>query len=355
MDLVGDLLCDRLRLNESLAPQRVRPVMSFRGTQPGKSARFFGRFVQYPRLLRRLISDFDLFHIVDHSYAHLVHELPAGRSIVTCHDLDTFRCLLEPDREPRSFAFRSMTRRILNGLQAAAHVTCDTVATCDAILRHHLIPSDRLSVVYNGVHPSLSAQPEKAADDELVGKLDREPGNGLELLHVGSTIQRKRIDVLLRVFAEVRKQYPGLKLIRVGAPLTREQEQLASSLGVLEHIDFLDHLDSRLLGACYRRASLLLQPSESEGFGLPVIEAMACGTPVIASDIPPLREIGGDAIQYCPVADFDAWSDTALRSLRRKQAEQEELRALALQRAARFTWQNYANSMFDIYQQVWSA
>jgi glycosyltransferase involved in cell wall biosynthesis len=352
MDLVGEMLFAQLASNDSVTPNRVRPAMKFADVSPGASIRLFGRFGQYPRLLRKIAREFDLFHIVDHSYAHLVHELPPGRAIVTCHDLDTFRCLLEPRREPRSFAFRMMTRRILSGFQAAAHVTCDTAATRDAILRYGLLPEAKLTVVHNGVHPALSASRDRNAGNEVTKKLSREPGLYPELLHVGSTIARKRIDVLLRIFAEVRKHRNNTRLIRVGSPFTREQESLATTLGVRDHIDCLEHLDTPLLAACYRRAALVLQTSESEGFGLPVIEALACGTPVIASDIAPLREIGGDAAIYRPVGDVEAWAKSALDILSADDRTKSILCARALQQASRFTWTNYAQRMVEIYRRV---
>jgi glycosyltransferase involved in cell wall biosynthesis len=355
MDLVGNMLFDRLSHHEQVSAKRFRPALKFRGEQPGKSARFWGRFVQYPRLLRGVASDFDLFHIVDHSYAHLVHQLPAERTVVTCHDLDTFRCLLAPADEKRSFAFRSMTRRILTGLQSAAHVTCDTAATRDAILQHGLLPPERLTVVHNGVHPSFSPLPDPAADNELTRKLGRQPDRCPELLHVGSTISRKRIDVLLHVFAEIRRRQPDARLVRVGSAFTHQQEALAAELDVREHIDFLEHVDTPLLGACYRRASVLLQPSDAEGFGLPVIEAMACGTQVIASDIAPLREVGGNAAVYCTVADIQSWSNAVRKALAADASARTVASSRALKQASRFTWTNYANSMFDIYQQVLSA
>ena len=354
MDLVGDMLFEQLSRNDAVKTQRIRPGMMFAGVHPGRSIRLLGRFVQYPRALRQIASKFDLFHIVDHSYAHLVHELPPGRAIVTCHDLDAFNCLLDPQRERRSFPFRAMTRRILSGLQAAAHVTCDTAATRDSILGHQLLPLERLTVVHNGVHPELSPNADPFADRELAAKLGREPGSCPELLHVGSTIPRKRIDVLLRAFAEVRKQAPSCRLIRVGTPFTPQQESLAAELGIRQHIDCLERLDTRLLASCYRRAPVVLQPSESEGFGLPVIEALACGAAVIASDIPPLREIGGDAVDFCPVGDVEAWVDKVLNVMSCGD-QKSARRSIALQQASRFVWTSYANEMLAIYRKVLSA
>jgi glycosyltransferase involved in cell wall biosynthesis len=350
MDLVGNMLFDHLQASEAVTARRMRPAMKL--ADAGMPGRLIGRFVQYPRYLRHAIGDADLFHIVDHSYAHLVHELPPERVVVTCHDVDTFRCLLEPHRERRSFPFRAMARRILTGLQAAAHVTCDTFATYTAVLQHDLLPPERLTVVHNGVHPLLSPDPNPAADNQLSRKLGRKPGSCPELLHVGTTIARKRIDVLLHVFAEVLKTVRGARLIRVGPPLTREQQALAQRLGVFHRVDFLDHLDTRMLGACYRRASVLLQPSDAEGFGLPVIEALACGADVVASDIPALREVGGDAARRCAIGDIDSWTATVLNALAGDDHVRETVRSRALQQASRFTWTNYAAQMTQIYRQV---
>lgn len=353
MDLVGDMLFEQLIKNEAVSTEQVRPGMMVWGSRPGRSARLFGRFVQYPRALRSIASKFDLFHIVDHSYAHLVSELPHGSTIVTCHDLDAFSCLLDPRRERRSFAFRAMTRRILSGLQAAAHVTCDTVATRDNILKHRLLPPERLTVVHNGVHPELSVNPDPFADRDLAAKLGRDRDSCPELVHVGSNIPRKRIDVLLRVFAEVRKHEPDTRLIRVGTPFTPQQESLAVELNVRQHIDCLEGLNTRLLASCYRRAAVVLQPSESEGFGLPVIEALACGASVVASDIPPLREIGGDAVEFCPVGDVSAWTNALLTIIHSERGSLR--RSCALQQVSHFTWTNYANQMLAIYRKVLSA
>ena len=129
----------------------------------------------------------------------------------------------------------------------------------------------------------------------------------IEILHVGSVIKRKRIDTLLEVFALVVKEFPQARLIRVGGQFTAEQIKMVEKLGINRSIKVLPFIDREVLAAVYRRAALVLQTSESEGFGLPVVEAMACGAPVIASDLAVLREVGGEAARFCPVGDVEAW------------------------------------------------
>lgn len=348
MDLVGDMLIEHLQFAGRIEASRVLPAMKF--ARAGMTGRLFGRFVQYPRHLQRYLPEADLFHIVDHSYAHLVRQLPPGRAIVTCHDVDAFRCLVES--APSSFALRAMTRRVLRGLQAAAHVTCDTAATYNAIVKHQLLPPEKLTVVHNGVHPLFSPDADPAADNLISRKLGRRPGQYPELLHVGSNIARKRIDVLLQVFADVLKTRPDARLLRVGPPLTSDQRSLARRLGVFHKIDFLNDLDTRVLGACYRRVSALLQPSDAEGFGLPVVEALACGTAVVASDIAALREVGGDAARYCAVGEINSWAATVLTLLSMDGETRGLDRACALKHASRFTWTNYARQMTAIYRKV---
>ena len=144
-----------------------------------------------------------MFHVIDHSYGQLLHELPCERTIVTCHDLDTFQCLIAPERERRSGLFRAMMRRTLSGFRKAARITCDTEATRQQLLATGWVPAEKLRVVHNGIDPSCSPHANPAADramDEWLG-----PRNGaVDLLHVGSTIPRKRIDVLLRFLMRLR-------------------------------------------------------------------------------------------------------------------------------------------------------
>ena len=107
MDLVAEMLSDHLAREHAkcFEVELVRPRFIWPSSHRSitnerwlAAARLFNRFVVYPRWIARNRSRFDIFHIVDHSYSHLIHHLPADRCVVTCHDLDTFKCLLEPDR-----------------------------------------------------------------------------------------------------------------------------------------------------------------------------------------------------------------------------------------------------------------
>ena len=355
MDLVGNMLHASLSHEQPAATSTlVRPKMPFAGSQPAKLSRLFGRFIHYPRELRRIRNNFDIFHITDHTYAHLAHELPEDRTVVTCHDMDAFRCLVEPSAE-RSLLFRGLTRRILTGMQRSAHVTCDTEATRQELLAHGLMPAHKLSVVHNGVHPALTSQANTNADTELSQILGRAPNVCTELIHVGSTIPRKRIDILLDVFAGLRRHRPDLRLLRVGGDFTLQQRGLAESLGVENYIDVLPKLTEDLLAAAYRRSAVLLQTSESEGFGLPVIEAMACGTPVVATDIAPLREIGGDGALYCPLGDTPQFTAAVLNLLQERDATSlawQTRRNNSLAQSRKFTWSAYASAMTEIYSRI---
>ncbi|HEX8501816.1 MAG TPA: glycosyltransferase family 1 protein [Pyrinomonadaceae bacterium] len=364
MNLVADMLLEGLCAEHAgaVAATRVCPPMRRRLSRAGAAAgplfnadRLLNRFWDYPRHAGRLARRFDLFHVVDHSYAQLVHRLPPRRTVVTCHDLDTFRCLLDPEGEPRPAAFRAMARRVLSGFRRAARVACDSRATRDELLAHGLFAPENLAVIPNGVHPAFNVADDPAAGREAERLLGPADAGAVELLHVGSTIPRKRVDVLLEVFARVRARHPRARLVRVGGDFTAAQAARAGRLGLGGAVVVLPHLDPRVLAAVYRRAALVLLPSEREGFGLPVVEALACRAHVVASDLAVLREVGGGAATFCPVGDLDAWAATVLR-LVGERGEGREAWAARLaagpRHASRFTWRAYAAGVVELYREV---
>jgi len=189
-----------------------------------------------------------------------------------------------------------------------------------------------------------------ASDAETARLLGPAHPDPPDLLHVGSTIPRKRIDVLLRTLAAVRQARPGARLIKVGGALTAAQARLAHDLGVADAIVVLPFVERATLTAVYRRAALVLLPSETEGFGLPLAEALACGTPLLASDINVLREVGGTAAAYAPVGDIAAWTRAALELLDNRHTDLHQARrAAGFAQARRFQWSTHVRHLTALY------
>ena len=181
------------------------------------------------------------------------------------------------------------------------------------------------------------------------------PAGAIEILHVGSTTPRKRVDAVLRCIADVGERMAGVHLVRVGGPFTPGQESLARELGVRDRVSVLSALDDRTLAAVYRRAAVVVLPSEREGFGLPVVEALACGTPVVASDLPVLREVGGTAPEYRRAGDRSAWAEAVLGLVRERLQHPGTLaarRARGVAWVRRFTWTRFADELAAIYLEV---
>jgi glycosyltransferase involved in cell wall biosynthesis len=158
--------------------------------------------------------------------------------------------------------------------------------------------------------------------------------------------------VLLKIVAGVRKTVEGVRLVHVGGSFTPEQRALASTLGIANAIIELPFLGRAILAALYRRASVLVLPSDREGFGLPVVEALACGIPVVASAVPALREAGGIAAIYCPPGEVQPWVETLTSLLRQRESDPAAWAArqtAGIVAASRFNWNTYATAMTELY------
>jgi glycosyltransferase involved in cell wall biosynthesis len=363
MNLVAETIAATLQGQSGVQAELIRPPMPLRlqsvlGERGRNPDRLLARFWSYPQSVARLAKNFDVFHITDHSYSQLVHALPPGRCLVTCHDIDTFRCLLDPASDitsvPRPWWFRRMAAHILNGLRKAGHVACVSQSTANELRQTQWIEESRLSVIPNGVNEEYFG-PVAPAQRQWSEDWLRQKGIAScpLLLHVGSTIERKRIDVLLEAFAAARYQLPNLQLLRVGGAFTPPQAALAERLGLLGAIHNFPFLDRSQLQALYCQASLVVQPSSYEGFGLPVAEAQASGAVVLASDIPVLREVGGDAAFFCPVGDIPQWSRQIIDLIElgtKDPARWQACRSASQHSARRFRWGEVANSLVYRYQ-----
>lgn len=310
--------------------------------------RLLNRFWDYPRYLSRRVTDFDLYHVADHSYAQLVNVLPPELTGVYCHDIDAFRSLVEPDKDPRPSWYQAMSRKILRGLQSCAVVFYSTAEVRKQIEHYRLVEPSRLVYAPYGIAPEFAMTSEKASitDQEILEQIGEAPF----ILHVGSCIPRKRIDILLEVFAQLRTIYPELRLVKVSGEWTQSQQQQIAQFNIGKSIIYLQGLQRTTIAALYQRASAVLLTSEAEGFGLPVIEALACGAIVVASDIPVLREVGGQAAVYCPTADVSVWVKTVAQLLANPTSA--PVLNLRLAEAKKYSWSAHAEIIAQSYAKL---
>jgi glycosyltransferase involved in cell wall biosynthesis len=348
MDLVSDKLVEHARRLPGIEVESVRPRLPerLRGERRGSSGALrsastaglaFGRFIAYPPhvLVRR--GSFDFFHVADHSYAHLTLLLPAQRCGVYCHDIDAFRPLLPGSTATR--VQRSIARLALLGTRRARVVFHSTLAVRSEIVAHGLLPERLLCHAPYGIAEEFS--PGASPADTSV------PRERPFLLHVGSLIPRKNPDFLLRIFGDLVRARPEFDLVQIGGGWEPAQREFIERHGLAGRVRQIQRFLSRdELAAHYRAAALVVMPSTAEGFGLPVIEALACGAPVLASDLPVLRQVGGEATMFAPVNDADAWRVALLSALAGGGPDRE--RRLAW--AAEYSWARHAKTITDAYR-----
>jgi glycosyltransferase involved in cell wall biosynthesis len=359
MDQMGHLLTTRLPAvapGLTVTPIRHRMTRVFSpgplaGVRPLFSAdRALNRLVLYPRKMKQVAgARFDIFHIVDHSYAQLALELPAGRTIVSCHDVDTFRSLVDPVQDRRGPLFKVMTRRIAEGLRRAAVVVCVSQAAHDDLVRFKLADPSRLRVVPNGIDPALLEEPPPAARARAAELLPPQRGV-FDVLHVGNDIPRKRLDRLVEIVSMLHKRGHWIRLVRVGSALRHatRQRMLELSLGDVVELPFVDR---DVLRALYERCDLLLLTSDREGYGLPVLEAFAAGKPVVASDIAALRESSGGLARVVPPDSLHDWV-SAIEDVLRTGDPTGALAAARRAHAAARTWDDHVRGLVPVYEEL---
>lgn len=275
------------------------------------------RIILRQGVLRSLKSKhYDVIYIVDHSYAHLVNIIkdafPKTPVVIMCHDLDAVSVLDVPCHGMRmkKRLLRWFSRPILDGLLNANQIITGSDTVRDTILMKY---KSRIWPLQLMTNPYGIAQEFHTKCEVLQEK------SGLNdcpvILHVGSVIPRKRIDVLLKAVAIIAEQFENLTLIRIGGDFTTDQKELVKSLGLVDRVQVMPRLTRLEVADWYRRSDVVLITSEAEGFGLPVIEALACGASVVVSDIAELRETGGGFVRFAPVGDSEEFARLAVEQI----------------------------------------
>jgi glycosyltransferase involved in cell wall biosynthesis len=282
-------------------------------------------------------------HVIDHGYGHLVSSLPAERTVVTFHDSTVTKV------EGASRGTRLSLRYSLRSIRKAAAVIADSESSRRDFLGLVSYPAERVHVVYPGVDGSFKVYGEK---ESLRSKL-RLPDR--YVLHVGHCLPYMNVEgVLLTLDQLVRRHKVDVSLVKVGGQFTQAQQAMIGRLGLGDRILHLARVPFVDLPAIYNCADVLLYPALYAGFGLPPLEAMACGTPVVCSDRGSLLEVTGGAAL---TADPEHAPDLAERvaGLMSDERLREEHVAKGLRQANRYSWGRNAREVLSVYRWVMNA
>jgi glycosyltransferase involved in cell wall biosynthesis len=275
-------------------------------------------------------------------------ELPLGlsrlgiASVVTVHDLIF-------ERYPQLYS--AVDRRIYRWKARSAAQRANLVVAISEQTKRDLVdlygvPAAKIRVVYQGCHEAFRAPITREALADVARRLDLP---GVFLLSVGTVERRKNLEVVLRAMAGL----PGVPLVAVGraTPYREELRALARSLGIEDRVRFLSSISLGDLAALYRLATVALYPSIFEGFGIPILEALCSGTPVVTTRGGCFAEAGGPATAYADPYDPEEWR-TTLAGLLADPERRQAMAAAGLGHAERFADARVAEALDAVYREA---
>ena len=305
------------------------------------------RYLSLPKaykLARSIRSEGSIVHLPNQHFAR--YALFLNRPfIVTVHDLA--RCCFNFDRE--SIGEKILLNLDIRYIKRANQIIAVSESTKSNLVNYLKIPESKISVIYNGV-------------DHNVFKPYRVRPYHVRLhyrqyiLYVGSERRRKNLGRLFESFAALKREFPDLMLVKLGSPgrckeFRSQTLKTLSHLGITEDVIFVGHISELDLAYYYSSAALLAYPSLHEGFGLPPLEAMACGCPVVTSNTSSLPEVVGEA--GIMVNPYDTRSLVqAMRQVLTDSELRDSMVRKGLEQSKKFSWESTAELTLRVYNKV---
>ncbi len=310
------------------------------GNKPWRMAVLLSNLLHWP--IDATFGASDIFHSTNHLLGHFGR----AKTVFTLHDLIFLHFPEFHLPYNRWFLTLDMPRFLR---AANAIVTPSDCSRQDAIKFYNL-PPHKITVIYEGAAPHFqpATNPADLARVKAAYHLPDE-----FILHVGTIEPRKNLARLLEAFQSLLADFPNLYLVLIGKRgwLYDDFFQRLQALGLTERVIFPGYIAGDDLPAVYQLARLLAYPSLYEGFGLPPLEAMACGTPVVCSNAASLPEVVGDAGLLVEPTDTAAlWQ--ALKRVLGDDSLRTELAGRALEQASRFSWETAATQLTALYARV---
>ncbi len=305
------------------------------------------RVIPFPRLWTHLRLSAEMLSAPPDVLFVPSHVLPLvhpRRSVVTVHDLGYLRFPEAHTRRQRTYLDWSTRYNAAH----ARRVIVDSLATAEDLVASYGTPREKIRLAYPAGVDGLTP----VTDPDALAAVAAKYGAGARyLLYVGTLQPRKNLVMLLRAFAALvaHSALPGdVRLVLAGRKGWLYDEIVAAAEdGAVEgRVVLPGYVPAEDLPALLSGALAFVFPSLHEGFGLPVLEAMACGTPVVCSNASSLPEVAGDAALLVDPRDQDRWGE-ALAKVSTRPALREELRAKGLERAALFSWDRCARAVLE--------
>lgn len=311
--------------------------------------------IQWIRLgnaLQRSISDdsYGLYHCTNQTLSFLAKRLKP--TVVTVHDIIEVT-------DPQKKSAYWVNKYLYGGITKADRIISVSQYTSTMLQQHYGIPAERIHVIPNGVDDTfrpIANFKQTVGYQQLLTKLNLPAEPGPIILYVGSDHPRKNVPVALRAFAKLHKTLDTAVFVKVGkAGIGTGREALlatASDLGVRDAIRIIDeYIDDEMLNEMYNLADVFIYPSAYEGFGLPPLQAMAAGLPVICSNATSLPEVVGDAaMQYEP--DDAAGIAAALETLLTDTKKATQYTQVGIKQASKFSWDTCVQNVIRVYEEL---
>ena len=309
-----------------------------------ETRRYVARYWTYPYRIRWMGAD--ILHVLDHSYAHIVLTWGKGPRIVTVHDLLPVMTIERGGNSMRERMRNRLLERVLKALR-----TADAWIVATEWLRGELGQwlghDDRIHVIPYGVDDAFFHPPDatRAQTRRQLGI----PEGAFVALHVGSVGPRKNVPAVMAAVRGLRQAGMDAWLLQVGGAFSTEQEHDLATQGIKDVTRNVAEAAEPVLRAAYRAADVLLFPSHYEGFGFPVLEAMASGLPVVTSGAGGLAEVAGDAAVVVGGRETEPYVK-AIRRLAGNALWRDQLVQRGIERAHRFRWVEAARKTAEVYR-----
>lgn len=316
-------------------------------SQPNVAFRRPDRFYAWPKAVWRswgvtaqaVREGADLYHGLSNELPLNIHRYPIA-SVVTIHDVIYRRlpdCYPAIDRHLYDFKYGFSARH-------ATHVIAISEATKRDVMELYGVPEERITVIRQGCDSQFTDRRDPEAEQAVRVRYHLP---GTYIVQVGTIEQRKNLETSLRALANMPDKI-HLVAIGKGRGYLRQMQDLAQELGVSGRLHIIGNVTFADLPAVYRMAMAALYPSRYEGFGIPVLESLSCGTPTVTSNVSSLPEAGGDAAFLVSPDDVRALTQ-AVHAIYKGGADIDARRVRGLRHAATFSATDIAESIHAVY------